>query len=261
MARTDTLGHFLTDVADAIRTKTGSSDTIQASDFDTEIENIPSGGSSPTTIDELNEAIDELMSSYNNYLDTIKNNYTPYYNEAITLYAPYETHKNYIIRHKSNENYQIMWVPNYIYLVSAWLIEATAFDFCMCDYTNILSSVTNYKMHEVEYRKMNSIYYNKVANNQNETYKRENANSPIKLYISADYTTLNDCLDAIQSSQTTYTEGQFVDYGSTWGCKKISECYTNMVLLKHSGASTGGNDEFLYINRLSLSETINTINQ
>lgn len=48
MARTDTLGHFLTDVADAIRTKTGSSETITASDFDTEIENIPSGGSTPT---------------------------------------------------------------------------------------------------------------------------------------------------------------------------------------------------------------------
>lgn len=44
MARTDTLPHFLTDVADAIREKKGSSDTIQASDFDTEIANLPSGG-------------------------------------------------------------------------------------------------------------------------------------------------------------------------------------------------------------------------
>lgn len=43
MARTDTLPHFLTDVADAIRTKTGNSNLIQASTFDTEIENIPSG--------------------------------------------------------------------------------------------------------------------------------------------------------------------------------------------------------------------------
>lgn len=43
MARTDTLPHFLTDVADAIRTKTGSADTITASSFDTAIENIPSG--------------------------------------------------------------------------------------------------------------------------------------------------------------------------------------------------------------------------
>ena len=44
MARTNTLGNFLTDVADAIRTKKGSSGTIQASSFDSEILSIPSGG-------------------------------------------------------------------------------------------------------------------------------------------------------------------------------------------------------------------------
>lgn len=44
MARIDTLPHFLTDVADAIREKGGTSEPIQASDFDTEIENLPSGG-------------------------------------------------------------------------------------------------------------------------------------------------------------------------------------------------------------------------
>ena len=44
MARTDTLGHFLTDVADAIREKTGSSEDIVASNFDTEISNISGGG-------------------------------------------------------------------------------------------------------------------------------------------------------------------------------------------------------------------------
>jgi len=43
MARTDTLGNFLTDVADAIREKTGSEETIQASEFDTAISEIPSG--------------------------------------------------------------------------------------------------------------------------------------------------------------------------------------------------------------------------
>lgn len=43
MARTDTLGNFLTDVADAIRTKKGTNETILASNFDTEIENLPSG--------------------------------------------------------------------------------------------------------------------------------------------------------------------------------------------------------------------------
>lgn len=48
MARTDSLNNFLTDVADAIRTKTGSAASITASDFDTEIENIPTSGGSPT---------------------------------------------------------------------------------------------------------------------------------------------------------------------------------------------------------------------
>lgn len=41
MARTDNLSNFLTDIADAIRTKTGEAGTISASDFDTKIANIP----------------------------------------------------------------------------------------------------------------------------------------------------------------------------------------------------------------------------
>ena len=51
MARIDTLSNFLTDVADAIRTKSGSSEQIDAEDFDTEIENIPSGSGNNAFID------------------------------------------------------------------------------------------------------------------------------------------------------------------------------------------------------------------
>ena len=43
MARTNSLPNFLSDVADAIRAKTGSSAEIQAEDFDTEISNITTG--------------------------------------------------------------------------------------------------------------------------------------------------------------------------------------------------------------------------
>ena len=43
MARTDTLKNFLTDVANSIREKKGTSDKILASNFDTEIQNIQSG--------------------------------------------------------------------------------------------------------------------------------------------------------------------------------------------------------------------------
>ena len=49
MARIDTLGNFLTDVATAIRNKKGTTDTIPASDFDTEIDSIETGGGSTVT--------------------------------------------------------------------------------------------------------------------------------------------------------------------------------------------------------------------
>lgn len=44
MARVNNLTDFLTDVADAIREKKGTTEPINASDFDTEIQNLPSGG-------------------------------------------------------------------------------------------------------------------------------------------------------------------------------------------------------------------------
>ena len=46
MARTNNLSNFLTDVADAIRTAEGSSETIEASTFDTRIEALSGGGAS-----------------------------------------------------------------------------------------------------------------------------------------------------------------------------------------------------------------------
>lgn len=55
MARTDTLGNFLTDVADAMRAKTGESGTIQASDFDT----IIAGITTPPTLQDKQVTITE----------------------------------------------------------------------------------------------------------------------------------------------------------------------------------------------------------
>ena len=49
MARIDNLTNFLTDVATAIKDKKGDNTSIKASDFDTEITNLPSGGGSAPT--------------------------------------------------------------------------------------------------------------------------------------------------------------------------------------------------------------------
>lgn len=70
MARTNNLTDFLTDVADAIRTKKGSQETIQASDFDTEIENLPSGGGADLS-DYFLSVNDLSATSSNNMLNRI----------------------------------------------------------------------------------------------------------------------------------------------------------------------------------------------
>ena len=61
MARTDTLGNFLTDVADAIREKKGTTDTILASNFDTEIASIEGGV-------DINEYLSDTITKGNNSL-------------------------------------------------------------------------------------------------------------------------------------------------------------------------------------------------
>lgn len=109
MARTDTLPHFLTDVADAIRTKKGTQGTIQASDFDTEIENLPSGGNITTITD-----INNMLASFEDYLDTLVDNYTAYLNEPITIYTPNADSTSFMIQKRSNGKYRIVW-SNYAY--------------------------------------------------------------------------------------------------------------------------------------------------
>lgn len=59
MARIDTLANFLTDVATAIKTKTGKTDPITPANFDTEIKNIEAGGSED----------EELVASYISCID------------------------------------------------------------------------------------------------------------------------------------------------------------------------------------------------
>ena len=66
MARTDTLGNFLTDIANSIRNKKGTTDTIIASNFDTEIDSIESGA-------DINEYLSkDIDSTYNRPKNLIK---------------------------------------------------------------------------------------------------------------------------------------------------------------------------------------------
>lgn len=76
MARTNTLGNFLTDVANAIREKKGTSEAIQASNFDTEIANLPSGGGLDWSALGFSDTPDSIKTDYA-YSKNIQDNWTP----------------------------------------------------------------------------------------------------------------------------------------------------------------------------------------
>jgi surface protein len=61
MARTNNLTNFLTDVASAIKTKTGDSTAIPASQFDTKIANISTGHLDNTEYQEANDDLDDIL--------------------------------------------------------------------------------------------------------------------------------------------------------------------------------------------------------
>ena len=75
MARTDTLGNFLTDVAEAIRTKEGTTETIPASEFDTRISNLSGGGSEDLSeeLDNYNIGLNNQVGLLNDILTTVEN--------------------------------------------------------------------------------------------------------------------------------------------------------------------------------------------
>ena len=61
MARINNLTNFLTDVASAIKTKTGDSTAIPASQFDTKIANITTGHLDNTEYEEANDDLDDIL--------------------------------------------------------------------------------------------------------------------------------------------------------------------------------------------------------
>ena len=70
MADTSNLSQFLTDVADAIREKKGTTDAIAAADFDTEIASIEGGSSGPMTEEEYANALrisNDILGLYENF--------------------------------------------------------------------------------------------------------------------------------------------------------------------------------------------------
>ena len=92
MARIDTLGNFLTDVAEAIRTKEGTTETIPASEFDTRISNLSGGGNVEETISSLSALETKMIAATNKHINYLFNDYVNGFavhtNEPVVLYTP-----------------------------------------------------------------------------------------------------------------------------------------------------------------------------
>lgn len=76
MARTDNLTNYLTDIAAAIKQKKGDTSPIKASNFDTEIANLPTGGGGGSTGD-MN--VDDY---FNTSLSYTKDTFLPWYDTS-----------------------------------------------------------------------------------------------------------------------------------------------------------------------------------
>ena len=227
MARTDTLPHFLSDVADAIRTKKGSEDTIQASDFDTEIENLPGGGSvTPTTISEYNSALNEVKANYSNYITNLPNTYTTRTTDAITLYTPEASFNYYVIHKRSSGNYRVVWIKDIAIMWSNNDKILSYTSFILGDMNR--SSFSAFKERDFTYT---------------------NANSNGDFYISPEYSTLQECVEKFLNNELTYSY-----FGSTF-LSAIADTtyivpYTNCVIFSSNTSSTNMSQ------RLSSNETI-----
>ena len=227
MARTDSLPHFLSDVADAIRTKKGSEDTIQASDFDTEIENLPGGGSvTPTNMSEFNSALETNKTSYMNYLKNVPSSYNTRMTNAITLYTPEAGFNWYIIQKRSSGNYRVVWLNDYGF---CWYSNGIYYA-GMNSGSNLSSSKLNFFEENIHFGFSISYQYG-------------------NFYISSEYTTLEECITKFLNNELTYSSVTNNFLGALADNPYIVP-YTNCAILYY-------NSGILYpTERLSSNETI-----
>ena len=78
MAKTDNLSDFLTDVANSIRTKTGTTELINAQDFSDKILSIQTGGGSGSTLKNLLDATKSTYYLFYTYKGTSVDGLIPY---------------------------------------------------------------------------------------------------------------------------------------------------------------------------------------
>lgn len=133
-----------------------------------------SGGGSLNTLTDVNN----MLTSFEDYLNELVNEYTTYTNEPITIYTPDEKSTSFMIQKRSNGKYRIVW-SNYAFYLC--LVSNSSQSFC-------------YK----------SAYNNYSSISMPITLNTKKINTDIiKGYYSAEFNTLEDLLLAIQNQNGT----------------------------------------------------------
>ena len=191
MARTDTLGNFLTDVAEAIRTKEGTTETIPASEFDTRIANLSTGSNEPvtneiTSVQELNSAmIDCVIDLFDYYQSRIDNTFNVDTNEPVTLYTPAEGFKYYVIRYRNNQ-FQALWFNcMFIKERTAPLVQELN--------TQLIGTMNTY------------MALKGYAHIPNTLVTASFQDASVNAYLSPTFDTVEEVINALKSSETIYT--------------------------------------------------------
>ena len=138
----------------------------------------------PKNVAELNEAM-EAAQNYGEYLASIPTTYSTYTSNSVTLYTPNINYKVYCIHKRESGKYRIAWFNSHGGLTGLMITGSNGVATC--------------------YFKENSgtsMYFN--ANNFVIDFTLENYIE--KFYHSSEYNTLEECIAALQSNSTTYSE-------------------------------------------------------
>lgn len=187
MARIDTLPHFLTDVADAIRAKKGTVAPISIADFDTEIASISGGSSNPVepkSVVQMNTTINAAISYLSQYMAGLPSTYATDTTEATTLYKPHNDCSYYIIQKRASGKYRVDWTDGPILYL---------------DGTNIYNF--RWALDTAHNSGRNQTLDTTVINVVPTTTSAGQA-----FYYSEEYDTIAECITKMKNNELTYTQ-------------------------------------------------------
>ena len=291
MARINTLTNFLTDVANAIRHKTGKSQAIACENFDTEIESI-SGGANlqiksvtitqntttnitpdtgydglssvsvttnvPQQIPTITNAIElisysnNIFQNFKNYLKNIKDNYGTYTDQPITLYSP-EGYQYYVIQKRSDGTYRIVWSK---YLNIASFYSNSSFKFCGIHVFEASTYVNDDLVIRSDLPYDLETFTNRILNfeinSATITNKFEGSYMPNNFYYSNTFNNIDDLINAITSLNGNITYTNWTS-GYSFGAVKDTNYDFTYTNCNVMNFDTG---EFLNDRIISHNETI-----